>query len=312
MHPHPLLGPATDLLFDLLGHQRRRLGGIVRQVEGGLEFHDVAAVFQALDEDGEHGGVLAQGDLGRAHWGEGGMAEEGDPDAVDLGVLIDQHAERAAATEGREELARRAFAAAGDGGRAEALSQARQQALLNGLVERPGHYRHPQAPAVDGGAEQLPVAAMTGEEEERLARRSGLLDLLPAAHLRHRFHEGAVAMEEVEALAECGAVMSVAVAAQPVAVTLRHFREGESEMIQGAAAVAAREEPAEAADPAAHPLRDRPGQAAQGGGEEPQAGVEQGRFQPGPEAALLPARHSSTSPPGGGRWPCPSPPGRGG
>src|SRR6185369_9643599 len=114
--PDPLFRVTADLLFDPFGHHGGGVARIVREVEGGMELDEMAAVLAAVDEGGDHLGVLAQGDLGGSHRGEGGTAEEGDPDAVHLGVLVDQHGEGAAAAQGLEELARRAARAAGDGG----------------------------------------------------------------------------------------------------------------------------------------------------------------------------------------------------
>src|SRR6185503_3436801 len=137
----------------------------------------------------------------------------------------------------------------------------------------------------------LPVAAMAGKEDERPALATDLLDFLEAADLHYLAHEGAVAMEQVEAFAEGLPQVAEAGARQGPSLAFRRLREGEGEVVESAPAVAAGEAPGERADPPADPLRPRPRQAAQGGGEEPEGAVEQRRLEPGPQSALLAPRH---------------------
>ena len=110
-----------------------------------------------------------------------GRPKKRHPDAVDLGVLVDQHAERAARAQRAQELARPAPALprAMVGG-AEARAQADQRALQAGLVELARDHRHAEPAALMRRGEQLPVAAVAGEDEDRPARRRAPLDLLPA------------------------------------------------------------------------------------------------------------------------------------
>ena len=111
---------------------------------------------------------------------------------------------------------------------------------------------------------QWPVRISSGRPA-----RPHLLDLLPPLDLDDGAHEIAVAVEEVEALAQHLAEVAEAAAGDPAALRLGGVGIGEGEMVEGAAAVAPGERPAEGADRPAGPLRGAPGQPPEGGGEQP-------------------------------------------
>src|SRR5262249_17033812 len=118
VHPHPLLRAPPGLRLDGGGPQRPGGGGGGRAGERPEGGRGGAAVRLGLDEEGDGGELLPQGDLRRAHRGERRAAEEGHEDALHLGVLVDQHAEGATAAQRPQQLAGGAAAAARDGARA--------------------------------------------------------------------------------------------------------------------------------------------------------------------------------------------------
>ena len=194
---------------------------------------------------------------------QAGFAEEVDEDPLHLGVLVDQHAERAGAAQRSEERPRRAGRPAHDGAGAEAGAQVEQHRLQPRLVDLARHDQHPQAARVQDGGEELPVAAVPGHDDDRAALAPGRFDMLPAGELDMAGKLRRRAVAQVEALAEHRAQMREAALGQGGALADRELRKGEGEVVESAPAVAAREPPGEAAERPAETLRPLPAQAGE-------------------------------------------------
>jgi hypothetical protein len=137
MQPDPLLGAPTDLLLDARRHGRRRRLRILRQVHRRVVRRQVAAVLAPFDEGRQHHAAVAQGELRRAERRVGTTAEERDPGAADVDVLVDEQGDAAAGAQRAEERPRGTGRAAGDGLGAEAAAQADDEAVEGRIVELP-------------------------------------------------------------------------------------------------------------------------------------------------------------------------------
>jgi hypothetical protein len=151
---------------------------------------------------------------------------------------------------------------------ANRLPERRQRALEGRLVEPAGDVGHLGAPAVDGGAEELPVAAVAGDEEDRPALGPELLDDLPALDRDARGEVAAGPAEQPEELAGDSAEVAEAGPAEPLALRGRQLGEGELEMVEGPPPVAPRQVPAEPAEGGAGGLGGPPGDQPEEGAED--------------------------------------------
>ena len=86
--------------------------------------------------------------------------------------------------------------------RVEAGAQGEQHVVQAGVLELARHDRHPEPAHVERRGEDLPVAAVPGEDEDRALRRARRVDLLPAFERDDPFDLRRTAVAEPERLRE--------------------------------------------------------------------------------------------------------------
>jgi hypothetical protein len=163
--------------------------------------------------------------------------------------------------------------------RAETGAQVEQHRLQARFVDLPRYDQHPEAASVERGGEQLPVAAVSGDDDDRAALRARRLDMLPTLERQMPEELCGRQVAQMKALAEECPEMDEAALGERSELAHRKLGVGKGQMIERAPAVAARHPPGEAAEGRSEPLRARPAQSGEEEIEEPPERGEQRRAQ---------------------------------
>jgi hypothetical protein len=162
-------------------------------------------VRSSLEEGGDDQGLLLDGDLGSTDRGKGGTAKEGNPHSFGLNILIDEKGEGTPATEDSEQLPCGSRRSSFDDFGTEVSAKAGEM-----IVEALGAHAANNGcefdtAGVKNWGEQLPVAAVSGEEKDRSIRRTSRFDDVETLHPEEALRFFGRPPPQVETLGEAGA-----------------------------------------------------------------------------------------------------------
>ena len=126
---------------------------------------------------------------------------------------------------------------AGDRRRSHVAADAHQHLLEARVVERPRDTGRRQPPGAHGDRQQLPIAAVAGQDQDRPARRPRRLDVLPPLDLHVREDLPRVPLQQVEQLGRVHPLAEEGLPGDPPPLLPGELGEGQGQVIEGAAAV---------------------------------------------------------------------------